>query len=222
MSIGRGFGERTTRTGRFCFSPVEPPRTEEINALNSSSTSIRTCFLSDYTSLISSSKQPFYSSCHLCLSVKPHGTFYTLSKTQFDFLPSDQTDVCTLCYYNIIDQHKNQATAYRRPRPQCYLCRRRVNFVDWEVKLLETEHFPFLLALGKENRTLQDQLYDNRRLALACDQCFYALLFQYLEQQRQGVPLQHRTYSWQCTYSHETEHALEHDAWFYATSDKPQ
>ena len=89
---------------------------------------------------------------------------------------------------------------YRRPRPQCYLCHNRVHFADWEVKLLETDYLPFLLNLPHA-----EQLYDNRRLALACDQCFYTILFQYLDQERDNLPLDQRTYTWQCTYVHENE-----------------
>lgn len=186
-----------------------------MSTLNSYLTSIRARFLSDYTSLISSSKENSYDSCQLCLSVKPHGTLYTICKTQYEFLSSPQIDVCTLCYYNLLDQYKMQTKTYRRPRPQCFVCRSRVNFVDWEVKLLETEQLPFLLSLYNE-KILHEQLYDNQRLALACDQCFYRLLFQYIDQEQRNIPIEQRTYSWQCTYSYENEKYLDKTDFFYA------
>jgi hypothetical protein len=174
-----------------------------MSSLDSFITSIRSRFLSDYTSLISSLKPNSYDSCQLCSSIKPHGTLYSILKIQFDFLSSTQIDVCTLCYYNLMDQYKNEIKIYRRPRPQCYICHCHLNFIDWEIKFLETEHLPFLLNLSNN-----EQLYDNQRLALTCDQCFYTLLFQYIDQQRQNIPIKKRTYSWQCTYSYENEHFL--------------
>ncbi|UJR21613.1 hypothetical protein I4U23_024695 [Adineta vaga] len=210
---------RKTTSTRSNFS-VDLHLSDEISSLDSYLASIHSRFLVDYTSLISSSKQKTYNSCHLCLSIKPHDTLYTIFKTEFDFLSSPQIDVCTLCYYNLMDQYKSQTKTYRRPRPQCYLCRCRIDFVDCEIKLLETEHFPFLLKSSNENRNLHEQLYDNQRLALTCDSCFYTLLFQYLEQQRQNIPIQERTYSWQCTYSYETEHFLENYEWLYTSSNK--
>ena len=180
-------------------------------------TSIRSSFLSNYTSLISStsSKIHSYDSCQLCSSIKPHGTLYLLLQSQFDFLPSTETEVCTLCYYNLLDQYPNPMKRYRRPRPQCYLCRCRVNFVDWEVKLLETDRLPFLFSLPHS-----EQLYDHRRLALTCDQCFYTILFQYLDQERDNLPLEKRTYTWQCTYSYETERIFKEETTdlFYISS----
>ncbi|CAF0942422.1 unnamed protein product [Rotaria sordida] len=189
---------------------------DEMSSLDSYLTTIRTRFLSDYTSLISSTKQNAYDSCHLCLSIKPHGTLYTIFKNQFEFLLSTQIDICTLCYYNLIDQYKKQIKNFRRPRPQCFICRCRLNFIDWEIKLLETEYFPFLLTLYND-KYLHEQLYDNQRLALSCDQCFYRLLFQYIDQQRQNIPIQQRTYSWQCTYSYENEHYLDTNDFFYTS-----
>jgi len=185
-----------------------------MSSLDSFLTSIRSRFSSDYTSLISSLKINSYDSCQLCLSIKPHGTLYSISKTQFEFLSSTQMNVCTLCYYNLIDQYKKQIKIYRRPRPECYVCHCYLNFIDWEIKLLETEYLPFLL-----NFYNHEQLYDNQRLALACDQCFYTLLFQYIDQQRQNIPIQQRTYSWQCTYSYENEHFLnDTNDLFYVSS----
>ena len=186
-------------------SPLDVQISDELSSFDSYLTSIRSRFLSDYTSLISSaSKINSYDSCQLCQSIKPHGTLYTLSKSQFDFFPSPQLDVCTLCYYNLIDQYKKQTKTYRRPRPQCYLCHCHVKFSDWEIKFLETDHLPFLLNLSNH-----EQLYDNQRLALVCDQCFYTILFQYLDQQRENIPNDKRTYSWQCTYSYENEHLFK-------------
>jgi hypothetical protein len=190
---------------------------DEMSSLDTFLTSIRSRFLSDYTSLISSSKINSYDSCHLCLSIKPHGTLYSISKSQFEFLSSTQIDVCTLCYYNLLDQYKKQLKNYRRPRPQCFVCCSRINFIDWEIKLLETEHLPFLLKIYNE-KNLHQQLYDNQRLALACDQCFYTLLFQYIEQQRQNIPIQQQTYSWQSTYSYENEHFFDNYEFFYIPS----
>jgi hypothetical protein len=103
-----------------------------------------------------------------------------------------------------MDQYKQQIKTYRRPRAQCYVCHCRLNFLDWEIKLLETEYLPFLL-----NFSHKEQLYDNQRLALACDQCFYTLLFQYIDQEKRNIPNQQRTYSWQCTYSYENEQFLK-------------
>ncbi|CAF0721469.1 unnamed protein product [Adineta ricciae] len=194
--------------------------TDDIRALDSCLSSIHSRFLSDYTSIVSSSNQAFYKSCRLCLSVKPHGTFFTIFKNQFNFLSAPQIDVCTLCYYNLMDQYKNEVTTYRRPRPQCYLCRCRIHFVDWEVKLLETEHFPFLLKLANENRILREQLYDSQRLALVCDSCFYALLFQYIDQQRQNIAIERRSYTWQSTYSYEIEHSFNDYQWAYTSDNK--
>ena len=189
-----------------------------MSSLNFHLTSIRSRFLSEYTSLISKSKMiTSYDTCRLCLSIKPRGTLYTILKTQFEFLSSTKIDVCTLCYFNLNDQYKKQIKNYRRPRPQCFLCRCRLNFTDWEVKLLETEHFPFLLTLYK-HKHLHEQLYDNQRLALACDQCFYTLLFQYIDQQRQNIPVQQRCYSWQCTYAYKDEHFLNTNDSFYTSS----
>ncbi|CAF1544222.1 unnamed protein product [Rotaria magnacalcarata] len=187
-----------------------------MSSLDSYLTSVRARFLSDYASVESSSKQKSYDSCHLCLSIKPHSTLYTISKTEFEFLSLPHVDVCTLCYYNLLDQYKKQVKTYCRPRPQCYVCRCRINFIDWEVKLLETEHLPFLLSLYNEN-ILHEQLYDNQRLALACEQCFYRLLFQYIDQERRNIPIQQRTYSWQCTYSYENEHYLNTNDFFYTS-----
>ncbi|CAF3604360.1 unnamed protein product [Rotaria sp. Silwood2] len=187
-----------------------------MSSLDSYLTSIRSRFLSDYASLISSTKQNPYDSCHLCLSIKPHGTLYTIFKSQFEFLTLTQIDVCTLCYYNLMDQYRKQIRTYRQPRPQCYICRCRINFIDWEIKLLETEYFPFLLTLYNE-KNLHEQLYDNQRLALSCDQCFYRLLFQCIDQQRQNIPIQQRTYSWQCTYSYENEYYLDTNDFFYTS-----
>jgi len=59
---------------------------DELSSLDS----IHSRFLSDYTSLISSSKTNPYDSCQLCLSIKPHGTLYSISKSQFEFLSSSQ------------------------------------------------------------------------------------------------------------------------------------
>jgi len=188
-----------------------------MSSLDSFLTSIRSRFLSDYTSLISSSKTNSYDSCQLCLSIKPHGTLYSISKSQFEFLSSSQMNVCTLCYYNLMDQYRKQIKNYYRPRPQCYLCHCRLNFIDWEIKLLETEHFPFLFNLYHE-KNLHEQLYDNQRLALVCDQCFYSLLFQYIDQQRQNIPIQQRTYSWQCTYSYEDEQFFNNNNDLFYTS----
>jgi hypothetical protein len=186
-------------------SPLNLQISDELSSFDSFLTSIRSRFLSDYTSLISStSKTNSYDSCQLCRSIKPHGTLYSLSKSQFDFFSSSQLDVCTLCYYNLIDQYNKQTKTYRRPRPQCYLCHCHVNFIDWEIKLLETDHLSFLLNLFNH-----EQLYDNQRLALVCDQCFYTILFQYIDQQRENIPNDKRTYSWQCTYSYENEHLFK-------------
>jgi hypothetical protein len=188
--------------------------TDEMSSLDTFLSSIRSRFLSDYTSLISSSKINSYDSCHLCLSIKPHGTLYSISKSQYEFLSSTQIDVCTLCYYNLLDQYKKQIKTYRRPRPQCYLCHSKINFIDWEIKLLETEYLPFLLNISNE----KNQLYDNQRLALSCDQCFYLILFQYIEQQRKNIPIQQQTYSWQSTYSYENEHFFDNYDLFYISS----
>ncbi|CAF1035206.1 unnamed protein product [Adineta steineri] len=206
----------TASTSTF---PVDLRLTDELSSLDSFLTTIRSRFLSDYTSLISSSKQTSYNSCHLCLSLKPHGTLYTISQSQFEFLSSTEIDVCTLCYYNLMDQYKNQCKTYRRPRPQCYLCRCRINFNDCEIKLLEIEHFPFLLNLSNENHHHQ-QLYDNQRLALVCEQCFHTLLFQYIDQQRQNIPIQQRTYTWQTIYSYENEHFLNNYDPIYISNNK--
>lgn len=176
--------------------------TNELSSLDSFLKSTRSHFQSEYTSLLSSSKILSYDSCQLCSSIKPRGTLYSLSKKQYEFLHSSQIDVCTLCYLNFVDQYKKQVKPpYRRPHPQCYLCRNRLTFVDWEIKFLDTEYLPFLLNLPNHD----EQLYDNQRLALTCDQCFYTILFQYIDQEREHIPQHKRTYTWQCTYSYENE-----------------
>lgn len=195
-------------------NPLDFQITDELSSLDSFITSIRSRFLSDYTTLTSSSKTKSYDSCQLCFSLKPSNTLYSISKSQFDFLSSSQIDVCTLCYFNLMDQYKKQIKSYRRPQPECYLCHSYIKFTDWEIKLLETEYLPFLLNLSNH-----EQLYDNQRLALACDQCFYTILFQYIDQQRQNIPIQQRTYSWQCTYSYENKHMLNNtNDLFYISS----
>jgi hypothetical protein len=187
-----------------------------MSSFNSFLTTTRSRFLSDYASLISSSNINSYDSCQLCLSIKPHGTLYSLLKQQFEFFSSSQINVCTLCYYNLIDQYKKQVKTYYRPRPQCYLCYCHLNFLNWEIKLLETNHLPFLLNISHNK-----QLYDNQRLALVCDQCFYTILFQYIDQQRENIPIEKRTYSWQCTYSYENERLLKDTTdLFYILSNK--
>lgn len=191
---------RKTTPSTFSFNSSDLHITSELSSLDSFLKSIRSRFLSDYTSLLSSSKLSSYDSCQFCSSIKPHGTLYSISKTQYEFLSSSQINVCTLCYYNLLDQYKNQQKSYRRPRPQCYLCHNRLNFIDWEIKFLDSEYLPFLL-----NQSNHEQLYDNQRLALTCDQCFYTILFQYIDQQRNNIPQDKRTYTWQCTYSYENE-----------------
>lgn len=187
---------------------------DELSSLDSFITSIRSRFLSNYTNLSSSIKPKSYESCQLCLSIKPIGTLYSILKTQFDFLSSTQINICTLCYFNLMDQYKKQIKPYRRPRPECYLCHCYIKFIDWEIKLLEIEYFPFLLNLFHH-----EQLYDNQRLALVCDQCFYTLFFQYIDQQRQNIPIEQRTYSWKCTYSYENEQILNNtNDLFYKSS----
>lgn len=178
---------------------------------------MRSHFLSDYTALISPSHCNSYTACQLCLSIKPHDTLYRILKSEYHFLSTLEINVCTLCYYNLLDQSKDRPDQYRRPRAQCYVCRRRVQFIDWEIKLLETEYLPFLLRLHDDKYRLK-HLYDNQRLAIACDQCFYSLLFQYLDQQRRTIPLEQRTYSWQCTFSYENEQLLDRDELFYKSS----
>jgi hypothetical protein len=50
---------------------------DELSSFDSFLICIRSRFLSDYTSLISStSKTNSYDSCQLCLPIKPHGTLY--------------------------------------------------------------------------------------------------------------------------------------------------
>ncbi len=77
-----------------------------LSSLDSSIASIRTRFLADYTALMSSSN--VFDSCALCSSIKPHGTLDTIRQSQFPFLSSQQVNVCTLCYYNLMDQFKSK------------------------------------------------------------------------------------------------------------------
>lgn len=199
---------------------------EEISSSSSSSLdarlkSIRSAFLSSYQSILSSSTL-VVDSCQLCFALKPRGTLYRLSQAQFPFFSRRELDLCTLCYYNLLDQHKLQAKEYRRPRAECYLCHRHIDFVQWEMKLFETESLPFLLTLHDETYR-RNHLYDEQRLALACDQCFFAILFQYLDQDRRQIPPEQRIYSWQAFYSRENEEKRLHelnDELFYSSKAK--
>ena len=105
-----------------------------------------------------------------------------------------------------MDQYKTNKKTYQRARSECYLCHIFINLINWEIKFLETKYFPFLLNLYNN-----EQLYDNKRLALTCDQCFYTLFYQYIDQQHKNIPLDKRTYSWQCTYSYENELLLNNN-----------
>jgi hypothetical protein len=197
----------------MCSSSSDLQLANDISTLDTCLTSIRSRFLSDYTSLLSSSNTIGYDTCQLCSSIKPHGTLFSLLQSQFDFLTRTQIHVCTLCYYNLLDQHKQHVHQYRRPRTQCYVCHCYIDVIEREIKLLETEYLPFLLHLNDENYR-QKYLYDNQRLALACDSCFYSLLFQYIDQNRTNIPIDQRTYSCQITYSNDNEHRFDHEEFF--------
>ena len=141
-----------------------------------------------------------FESCQLCHSIKMRGTLYKISKVDFNFLSSFESSVCTLCYYNLCDQSREKVKQFRRPHPRCYLCQSSIKFRGWEVKLLEVEYFPFLLRLHNENYR-QKYLYNRRNLALACDSCFYSLLFQFIDQERRNTHVDQRSYTWQCNSS---------------------
>lgn len=151
-----------------------------------------------------SSTLSIYDSCQLCSSIQIRGSLHVLQKSQYSFLQLNQVHVCKLCYYNLRDQYSRKVLRYLRPRSQCYLCQSRIDFVDNEVKLLEMDYFPFLRRLYDQSYR-EKYLYDNHRLALVCDACFYSLLFQYIDQDRQNINIDQRFYTWQCNSSSITD-----------------
>ncbi|CAF1597484.1 unnamed protein product, partial [Didymodactylos carnosus] len=186
---------------------------------------VQDMFSSNYEQIMKTSKSTAYDECQLCSSIKPKGTLYSLSPARtltdedasqpsFPFLQSTSF-VCTLCYFNLIDQwtlyEKQNITSdkrkYQKPEAHCYLCNMLISFQQTEIKLLETNYFPFLFDLNSLHHS--SSLYDNKRLALACDHCFYALLFQYIDYEKKNVSTEKRKYKWYVEYPIEKMTSME-------------